>query len=228
MTTPIRVLLADDQQMIRAGLRVILDHEPDIDVVGEADDGLQACSAAIDLRPDIVLMDIRMPRRDGIAATRAIKADPRSAECRVIALTTFDDDEYLAAALKAGAAGFLLKDATPTELLNAIKRVHAGDALLDPSLTQQVLNQWVGQRPDHIQTGALSAAVARLSPREHDVWRLVASGASNKDIAAALYLTEGTVKTHVHSLLTKLDSPSRSHLVTLAYESGLVRPGSGA
>lgn len=228
MTSPIRVLLADDQQMIRAGLRAILDHEPDIEVVGEADDGVDACAAAIGLRPDIVLMDIRMPRRDGIVATRAIRADPQLADCRVIALTTFDDDEYLAGALKAGAAGFLLKDATPTELLNAIKRVHAGHALLDPSLTQQVLDQWVGQRSHHVQNAALASAVSRLSPREHDVWRLVANGASNREIAAALYLTEGTVKTHVHSLLTKLDSPSRSHLVTLAYESGLVRPGSGA
>lgn len=226
MTGYVRVVIVDDQEMIRAGLRVILDHTPDIEVVGEACDGLDAHRVVRDLAPDVVLMDIRMPRSDGIEATRAITDDPALGDVRVIALTTFDDDEYLAGALRAGVAGFLLKDSSPAELLGAIRRVHAGDAMLDPALTRRVLDRWVTSGTTEPGTGdRLRLLLDRLSPRETEVWRLVATGASNREIARELYLTEGTVKTHVHALLTKLDTPSRAVLVTLAYESGFVSPG---
>lgn len=223
---PIAVLIVDDQPMIRAGLRVILDDDPGISVVGEAGDGIEALASALELRPDVVLMDVRMPRSDGIAATRAIRDDSTLHDTRVIALTTFDEDEYLTGALQAGAVGFMLKDASAAELLNAIRRVHGGDAMLDPALTGRVIDDWVrsslpaSPRPDRDELAD------RLSPRERVVWRSVATGASNRAIAADLFLTEGTVKTHVHSLLTKLDCESRTQLVSLAYETGFVQPGS--
>ncbi|MCG2799598.1 MAG: response regulator transcription factor [Cellulomonas sp.] len=227
MTGPVRVVIVDDQEMVRTGLRVILDHTPDIEVVGEACDGLDAYRVVRDLVPDVVLMDIRMPRSDGVEATGTITGDPALADVQVIALTTFDDDEYLAGALRAGVAGFLLKDSSPVELLAAIRRVHAGDAMLDPALTRRVLDQWVTSGATEPGAGSrLPLLLDRLSPRETEVWRLVATGASNREIARELYLTEGTVKTHVHALLTKLDTPSRAVLVTLAYESGFVSPGS--
>lgn len=223
----VRVLVVDDQVMVRAGLRVILDHDPGVEVVGEAGDGREAHALASGLLPDVVLMDIRMPRVDGIAATQAIAADPGLSRCRVIALTTFDDDEYLVGALRAGAAGFLLKDASPDELLAAIRRVHAGDSLIDPSLTGRVIDRWIrDDRAPAVTEDRARELLDRLSPREQEVWRLVATGASNRDVAAELFLTEGTVKTHVHALLTKLDSTSRTQLVTLAYETGFVQPGS--
>ncbi len=226
MTGPIRTLVVDDQPMVRAGLRVVLDNEPDIEVVGEAGDGIEAQRIALRDRPDVILMDVRMPRVDGVAATRAIRSKPALAHSQVIVLTTFDDDEYVVGSLLAGAAGFLLKDALPVELLASIRRVHAGGSALDPAITRRIVDQWMA----HQRRAAAPEAnipIDRVSPRELDVWRRVARGHSNREIARALFLTEGTVKTHVHALLTKLGATSRTHLAVMAYESGLVSPGDG-
>lgn len=219
----IRVLVADDQPTIRLGLRMMLDNEPDLVVVAEAEDGERAVAAAGEHRPDVVLMDVRMPRLDGIAATARLAADPALADIRTIVLTTFDDDEYVYGALRAGAAGFLLKDVGPDALVDAVRRVHAGDALLDPAVTRRVIERYVTLE------GAVPVVAAHptgdLTPRELDVLRAVARGLSNRDIGRELGLAEATVKSHVRSLLAKLGLTSRVQLVIHAYAEGLVSRG---
>ncbi|MGN9907215.1 response regulator [Phytohabitans sp. LJ34] len=220
----IRVLVVDDQALVRDGFSVILDAQPDIAVVGEAGDGEEAVSAALALRPDVVLMDVRMPRLDGIGATTRICAET---DARVLVLTTFDVDEYVYDALHAGASGFLLKDMRRDELVAAVRTIAAGEALLAPTVTRRLIAEMVhrersapaGRRPE----GRLSA----LTARETDTLRLVARGLSNAEIAAEMFVTEHTVKTHVSNLLTKLGLRDRVQAVVLAYESGLVVPGTG-
>ena len=221
-----RVVIVDDQAMIRVGLRMILDHEPDIVTVGEAGDGEAALALAAAERPDVVLMDIRMPRLDGVEATRRIRADPALDAVRVAVLTTFDDEEYVTGALAAGADAFLLKDTDPATLVACVRRVRDGGSLLDPGVTALVVRQWrAGLRSDAVADARWRAAVADLTAREVDVLRAVARGASNTDIATALDVTTATVKSHVHALLRKLDCTVRAQLVVVAYESGLVVPG---
>jgi len=217
-----RVLIADDQELVRTGFRVILNAEPDIEVVGEADDGREAIEAAAALRPDVVLMDIRMPNLDGIEATRRIAAG--SASSRVLILTTFDLDEYVYEALRAGASGFLLKDAGADELLHAVRVVAGGDALLAPSITRRLIEDYAHRPPLRERPGAL----AELTPRELEVLRLIARGLSNADIARELVVGDATVKTHVARIFAKLDLHDRAQVVVLAYESGLVQPGAAA
>jgi DNA-binding NarL/FixJ family response regulator len=214
----IRVLLADDQAMVRTGFRMILEAEADIDVVGEADDGDQAVFETKRLRPDVVLMDVRMPRLDGIEATRRVRD---ATETRVLVLTTFDLDEYVYGALRAGASGFLLKDAPPEQLVDAIRVVAAGDALLAPSVTRRVVEEFA-RKP---AAGLPPAKLRELTPRELEVLRLVARGLSNAEIAAQLVVSDTTVKTHVAHLLQKLDLRDRIQAVVFAYESGVVEPG---
>ncbi len=217
-----RVLIADDQELVRTGFRVILNAEPDIEVVGEAGDGREAIEAAAALRPDVVLMDIRMPNLDGIEATRRIAAG--SASSRVLILTTFDLDEYVYEALRAGASGFLLKDAGADELLHAVRVVAGGDALLAPSITRRLIEDYAHRPPLRERPGAL----AELTPRELEVLRLIARGLSNADIARELVVGDATVKTHVARIFAKLDLHDRAQVVVLAYESGLVQPGAAA
>jgi DNA-binding NarL/FixJ family response regulator len=216
----IRVLLADDQTMVRAGFRLILSAEPDVTVVGEAADGVEAVAAARRLRPDVTLMDVRMPRMDGIAATRGLLADG-PAPTRVVVLTTFDVDAHVYDALRAGASGFLLKNAPPEELVQAIRVVAAGGALLDPAVTRRVIEEFA-RRP---APGPVPAEVGRLTDRELEVLHLVAQGLSNAEIASSLVVSEATVKTHVARMLTKLGLRDRVQAVVFAYERGLVRPG---
>ena len=218
----IRVLIADDQALVRTGFRVILDAEPDIEVVGEASDGREAVEAAGTRRPDVVLMDIRMPNLDGIEATRLVAQAESSP--RVLILTTFDLDEYVYAALRAGASGFLLKDAGAGELLHAVRVIAAGDALLSPSITRRLIADFAIRPPirDH------PAALVDLTPRELEVLRLVARGLSNAEIAASLVVGDATVKTHVARIFSKLDLHDRAQAVVLAYECGLVQPGAPA
>ncbi|WP_069387701.1 response regulator [Cellulosimicrobium cellulans] len=227
---PVRVVVADDQATIRLGLRMILDDEPDVTVMGEAGDGATAVAMAAALRPNVVLMDVRMPRLDGIGATARITEDPDLAGVRVLVLTTFDDDEYVYGALRAGAAGFLLKDADPQALVDAVHRVRAGDSLLDPAVTGRIIATYVDlARPG--ASGARTSSVDGLeaaTPREREVLLAVARGLSNREIGAQLHLTEATVKSHVRSLLTKVGLANRVQLVILAYEAGLVRPGRDA
>ena len=227
----VRVVVVDDQPTIRLGLTMILDNEPDITVVGEAKDGEQALEVVRALRPDVVLMDIRMPRLDGVEATRILTADPTLPGVRTIVLTTFNDEEYLYGALRAGASAFLLKDVDPATLITAIHRVHAGDSLLDPAVTRSIIERYVelSERREvpadpgaAARTGHQEALLGAISPREREVLLAVAAGGSNREIAAALFLTEATVKSHVRSLLTKLGMTSRVQLVVAAYESGLV------
>jgi DNA-binding NarL/FixJ family response regulator len=219
MTT--RVLIADDQDLIRAGLRMILDTEPGIDVVAEASNGREAVERARLFHPDVVLMDIRMPELDGLAATRLL-LETRETSARVLILTTFDLDEYVYEALRAGASGFLLKDSPPEQLVAAIAIVARGDALLAPSVTRRVIEEFA-RRPR--TPPAASAALEQLTPRELDVLRQVARGLSNTEIAGALYVSETTVKTHIAHILAKLHLRDRVQAVVLAYESGLVEPG---
>jgi DNA-binding NarL/FixJ family response regulator len=219
----IRVLLVDDQQIVRAGFRMILRDEPGIDVVGEAADGNQGLEATRRLRPDVVVMDVRMPVMDGVAATRAIVADP-DLTARVLILTTFDTDETVVDALRAGASGFLLKDVTPEAFVEAIRTVAAGDALLAPSVTRQLLDQFRHRLPPSAST--MADRLAPLTDREREVLALVAGGLSNHEIADRLSLAEPTVKSHVSHMLLKLDLRDRAQAVVLAYEVGLVRPGS--
>jgi DNA-binding NarL/FixJ family response regulator len=218
----IRVLVADDQALVRGGFRSILETQADIDVVGEAEDGREAVEQAATRTPDVVLMDIRMPRLDGIAATTQILAGPTPP--KVLILTTFDLDDYVYEALRAGASGFLLKSAPPRELADAIRTVAAGDALLAPEITRRLIEDYLTRpRP----SAHRDAAFDRLTPRETEVMLLLARGLSNGEIATQLYLSEPTVKTHVTRVLAKLGVRDRVHAVVLAYESGLVQPGAG-
>jgi DNA-binding NarL/FixJ family response regulator len=216
----IRVLLADDQALVRTGFRLILQQAPDMSVVGEAADGEQAAAMALDLQPDVVLMDVRMPGVNGVEATRMIR-DGAAPQTRVLMLTTFDLDEYVYAALRAGADGFLLKDTLAADLLTAVRVVAAGDAVVAPSATRRLIERYV-------PAGTARPVVADpgvLSERAREVLTLIARGLSNAEIADRLHLAEGTVKTHVSRLLTKLDLRDRVQAVVYAYESGVVRPG---
>jgi DNA-binding NarL/FixJ family response regulator len=220
----ITVLLADDHSLIRKGFRLILDAEPDIEVTGEASDGAMAVSMASALRPDVVLMDVRMPGRDGIEATRDIVAAGLPA--KVLILTTFDLDDYVYAGLRAGASGFLLKDTQPDDLVAAIRTIAGGDAVLAPGATARLMSQFAAQQP--AQPGSQEAEHIRraLTGRELDVFALIATGMSNTEIAATLHLSAGTVKVHVGRILAKLGLRDRVQAVVLAYESGLITPGS--
>jgi DNA-binding NarL/FixJ family response regulator len=220
----IRVLLVDDQALLRMGFRLILETEPDIEVAGEAADGAAGVAMASALRPDVVLMDVRMPGMDGIAATAAITgAGPDS---KVIILTTFDLDEYVFAGLKAGASGFLLKDAPPADLITAIRSVASGDAVLAPAATRRLIQQFTALLPDPGQQRSRDEILDKLTDREQTVFAQLAAGRSNREIAADLYLSEGTVKVHVGRILAKLGLRDRVQAVVLAYESGLITPGS--
>jgi DNA-binding NarL/FixJ family response regulator len=214
----IRVLIADDQALVRAGFRVLVDSAPDLEVVGEAADGVQALELARSTSPDVVLMDIRMPEMDGLAATRALVADPDGP--RVIILTTFDIDEYVFEALRAGASGFLLKDTDPGELLTAVRVVAAGDALLAPSVTRRLIEEFA-TRPDPHRTPPEALSV--LTEREREVLALVARGLSNQEIAEELVISPATAKTHVSRVMMKLGARDRAQLVVVAYETGLVQ-----
>jgi DNA-binding NarL/FixJ family response regulator len=217
----IRVLLADDQALVRGGFRSILDGQDDIDVVGEACDGVEALDQAATSNPDVILMDIRMPRLDGIEATRRLLSGGR-AHTRVLILTTFDHDEYVYEALRAGASGFLLKSAPPRELANAIRTVAAGEALLAPQITRRMIEEYVRRpRPRDGRPRGLET----LTSRELEVLGLIAQGRSNAEIAAALFLSEPTIKTHVTRILAKLQLRDRVQAVVLAYECGLIQPG---
>ncbi|WP_433215037.1 response regulator [Microtetraspora malaysiensis] len=217
----IRVLLVDDQALVRGGFRSILDGQPDIEVVGEAADGGEAVAAALTGAPDVVVMDIRMPRVDGIEATRRLLADGRS-RARVLILTTFDHDEYVYDALRVGASGFLLKTAPPRQLADAIRTVAAGEALLAPEITRRMIEDYV-RRPR--PSAAAHAGLNQLTPRELEVLVMIARGLSNAEIAAALFLSEPTIKTHVTRVLAKLALRDRVQAVVFAYECGLIRPG---
>ena len=219
----IRVLLVDDQSLLRMGFRLILEAEPDIEVCGEAADGATAIHMAEALGPDVVLMDVRMPGLDGIAATDAITAADSAP--RVLILTTFDLDEYVFAGLKAGASGFLLKDAPPAELLSAVRTVAAGNAVLAPSATRRLIDQFAPQLPDPVGQRRKEDLLGQLTERERTVFGQLAAGRSNREIATALHLSEGTVKIHVGRILAKLGLRDRIQAVVLAYETGLITPG---
>ncbi len=221
----IRVLIADDQDLVRSGFRLILSSYDGIEVIGEARDGDQAASLAHRLRPDVVLMDIRMPRANGIEATRAIRSNPALGNVQVLILTTFDLDEYVYDALSAGASGFLLKDAEPDEIVSAIHVVAAGDALIQPSITRRLIETFVASRPP---AGAGASDLSSLTDREREILTFVARGMSNDQIGERLFISPATVKTHLARVMAKLDAHDRAQLVVKAYESGLVRPGAGA
>jgi len=219
MSTELKVLVADDQALLRAGLRALIEAEDDLRVVGEAGDGVEAVDVALATHPDVVLMDIRMPRMDGITATRRLLAS--GSRARVLMLTTFDADEYVVDAFRAGAAGFLLKDGPPDQLAAAVRTIAAGDALLAPALTSRLIEEYVGTAPQEELHGRLH----ELTERELEVLGQLASGKSNAEIGEALFLSEATVKTHLTRVLSKLGLQSRVQAVVFAYESGLVRPG---
>ncbi len=219
----ITVLVADDQDIVRSGFRLVLMSYPDIDVVGEARDGREAVAKARELHPDVVLMDIRMPHENGIEATRAIREDPQLSGTHVLILTTFDQDEYVYDALAAGASGFLLKDSDPDEIVRAVRVVAAGDALIQPSVTRRLIETFVSARPHRsfgISSGTLLSA---LTDREREILRLVARGLSNEEIGEELFISPATVKTHLARIMGKLDAHDRAQLVMIAYESGLVK-----
>jgi DNA-binding NarL/FixJ family response regulator/class 3 adenylate cyclase len=218
-----RVLIVDDQALVRTGFRMILEAESDLDVVGEAADGADAVAQARALKPDVVLMDVRMPEMDGIEATRQLLSG--GAGSKVVMLTTFDMDEYVYEALRAGASGFLLKDVPPEQLVSGIRAVASGDALLAPSVTRRVIEEFVRRPPDSVRTAP--ASLAELTARELEVLKLIARGLSNAEIAKELFVSETTVKTHVAHVLMKLNLRDRVQAVVLAYESGLVQPGDG-
>jgi DNA-binding NarL/FixJ family response regulator len=222
----ISVLVADDHSLVRAGFRSILGDEEDIDVVGEARDGAEAVEAAARERPDVVLMDIRMPGMDGLEATRRITADPRLGCTKVIVLTTFDLDEYVFGALKAGASAFLLKGVEPQALIDAVRTVARGDALLEPSVTRRLIEAYVnGQQASSQVPAAGPPLPASLTAREVEILRLIAAGWTNNEIAEHLFISPLTCKSHVSRILMKLEARDRIQLVVLAYESGLVIPG---
>ena len=216
----IRVVLADDQELVRAGFRALLAAEPDIDVVGEASDGAHAIRLARQLHPDLILMDIRMPGVDGLTATRQIVADPTLSEVRVVVLTTFELDEYVSEALRSGAAGFLVKNTGPAELIRGVRVVAAGEGLLSPSVTRRVIEQFAARTA----LPAPPRKLAELTDREREVVALVGTGLSNDEIATRLVVSPATAKTHVSRAMVKLGARDRAQLVVFAYEAGLVRP----
>jgi DNA-binding NarL/FixJ family response regulator len=217
----IRVLLADDQGLVRAGFRALLDAEPGIDVAGEARDGREAVELTRSLRPDVVLMDIRMPELDGLAATREIAADRSLSGVRIVILTTFEIDDYVFEALRAGASGFLVKDTEPVDLIAAVRVVAGGEALLSPSVTRRVIEEFAVRAKEPPPAGDLDD----LTEREREVMALVGTGLSNEEIAERLVVSPATAKTHVSRAMVKLGARDRAQLVVLAYEYGLVRPG---
>ncbi len=218
----ITVLVADDQALVRSAVVALVGHADGLDVVGEAADGRRAVELARRLRPDVVLMDVRMPGTDGIAATREICEDPALADVRVLVLTTFEDDAYIVGALRAGASGFLGKGSDPDEIVAAVRAVHAGDALLSPAATRTLIDRYV--RPADAATGEVPEALGDLTEREVEILTLVGRGLSNADIAADLVISPHTAKTHVNRVMTKLHAHDRAQLVIAAYENGLVRP----
>jgi len=217
----IRVLLADDQLLVRAGFRALLNAQPDIEVAGEAADGEEALALIHELRPDVVLMDIRMPRVDGLAATRRVTEARELADVKVVMLTTFELDEYVFEAIRSGASGFLVKDTEPEELLRAVRAVVAGDALLSPGVTRRLIAEFAARSKEP----AAVAGLAELTEREREVMALAGIGLSNDEIARRLVVSPLTAKTHVSRAMVKLGARDRAQLVVLAYESGLVRPG---
>ncbi|MCO1579533.1 MULTISPECIES: response regulator [unclassified Crossiella] len=216
----IRVMLVDDQELMRMGFRMVLDAQEDLQVVGEAGDGAEAVRKAAELRPDVVLMDVRMPVLDGVEATKRISAEGTS---KVLVMTTFDLDEYVLAALRGGASGFLLKDTPPADLVSALRAVASGDAVVSPSVTRRLLDRFLGSADSGQLRDATMLDV--LTEREREVLVLIAKGMSNAEIAKTLFLSEATVKTHVGRILAKLDLRDRVQAVVLAYETGLARPG---
>jgi DNA-binding NarL/FixJ family response regulator len=218
----IRILIADDQSLVRTGFRMILDAEPDLAVVGEAIDGREAVDKAKAAKPDVILMDIRMPELDGIEATRRIVAENGDDAPKILMLTTFDLNEYVYEALRAGASGFLLKDVPAEQLADGVRVVAAGEALLAPSVTRRLLSEFAQVRP---RDAAPPPAFEELTPREHEVFRLIARGMSNAEVAQELIVSETTVKTHVARVLMKLSLRDRIQAVVLAYESGIIQPG---
>jgi DNA-binding NarL/FixJ family response regulator len=216
-----KVLLADDQALVRAGFRALLDAQDDIEVVGEANDGEEAVTLARSEAPDVVLMDIRMPGIDGLEATRRIAADERLASVRIVMLTTFELDEYVFEAIRAGASGFLVKDTEPVELLRAVRAVAAGDALLSPGVTRRLISEFATRAKETRAAPELT----ELTDREREVMGLAAEGLSNEEIAERLFVSPATAKTHVSRAMVKLGARDRAQLVVIAYETGLVRPG---
>jgi DNA-binding NarL/FixJ family response regulator len=217
----IRVLVADDQELVRTGIRRIVEAEPDLEVVGEAGDGAEASKLAAELRPDVVLMDIRMPGVDGLEATRTITADPDLTDVRIVILTTFDHDEYVFEAIRVGAAGFLVKDTEPVDLIRAVRTVAAGDGLLSPRATRRLVEEYASRA----KPADLAPELDQLTEREREVMSHAAAGLSNAEIAAVLVISPTTVKTHISRAMIKLGARDRAQLVVFAYESGLVRPG---
>jgi len=220
---PIRVLVADDQALVRSGFKMLIDSAQDLEVVGTASTGVEAVQRVCELMPDVVLMDIRMPEMDGIEATRLIAHDPEAANVRVLVLTTFELDEYIFEALRAGASGFLLKDTDPDDLLEAIRVVASGESLLGPSVTSRLIAEYVRRPPS---PAVSSAALEQLTEREREIVGLVGRGLSNAEIAEELFISPATAKTHVSHAMLKLDARDRAQLVVIAYETGLVSPGS--